>query len=64
MANFIETNQRHPGPRALGHTPVVAPDLRESVLEVVDEGVLMEDGIVSFRRRNDPALPVLRNPRR
>lgn len=61
---LINTKQRHPGPRALGHEPVVLGEARGKVLEKLDDGIILEDGVVSFRRRNDPALPVIRNPLR
>lgn len=64
MPNLINTSQRYPGPRALGHEPVVLPDVRESVVSRIDDGLLMEDGIVNVRRTRDPALPVLQNPLR
>ena len=42
----------NPGPAALGHDPLVAPDARETVLNTVEQ-----TGVVDFR--DDPALPWL-----
>jgi len=64
MPNLINTSQRYPGPRALGHEPIILPDVRESVLSKIDDGFILEDGVVNIRRTRDPALPVIKNPRR
>lgn len=52
MADFIDTDARTPGPDALGHDPVIAPDARETVTDAI-EGT----GVVEFR--DDPLLPWL-----
>jgi hypothetical protein len=44
------------GPRVLGHEPLVLGDQREQLVKTVEDNGL---GLVSFRRRNDPALPAL-----
>jgi len=57
MVEIFDEDARNPGPAALGHDPVVLPEVREKAVETVES-----TGLVSFR--NSPALPFIENPNR
>ena len=57
MPNLLNTDAENPGPRVLGHDPVVLPDQRNKIVDKVNDV-----GVVRFRESGDPALPFLKNP--
>lgn len=59
MTNLLNTDARNPGPRALGHDPVVLPEQRKKLIDTIEKS-----GVVKFRRSGDPALPFVKNPKR